>query len=410
VKILLINQTFYPDVVSTAQHLTDFAVDLAATGHDVTVLTGRRSYSEPHPIYPSEENYKGIKIVRVWPFTFGRRYRFCRIMDFLMVNVSFAWKLLWMPKYDRVVAMTTPPLVGWIALLFARLRNSQFIYWMMDINPDQGITLGWITKGSIRANILGWALEFTLKRSDKIIVLDRFMRARIIRKGAAPEKVETLPPWSHDEHLETISHDKNQFREKYGLNDKFVVMYSGNHSVCHPLDTLLNAAKSLKDDLSVIFVFIGGGDRVREVSQFKDEHRLTNVIQLPYQDRQNLKYSLSAADLHVAVMGEPYIGIVHACKIYGILKIGRPFVYIGPQESHIGDIISEAKLGYHVTHGESDKLVRIIREAGNLISAAREVIQNQEKTIADRYGRKVLSSQLEEMIIQNETKNLTKGM
>ena len=37
-KFLLLNQTFYPDVVSTAQHLADLAVGLVERGHEVTVV------------------------------------------------------------------------------------------------------------------------------------------------------------------------------------------------------------------------------------------------------------------------------------------------------------------------------------------------------------------------------------
>ena len=41
-KILLLNQCFYPDVVSTAQHLSDLAFDLSSQGHRVTVIASRR--------------------------------------------------------------------------------------------------------------------------------------------------------------------------------------------------------------------------------------------------------------------------------------------------------------------------------------------------------------------------------
>jgi hypothetical protein len=43
-KILILNQAFYPDVVSTAQHATDLALALTDAGHEVTVICGRRAY------------------------------------------------------------------------------------------------------------------------------------------------------------------------------------------------------------------------------------------------------------------------------------------------------------------------------------------------------------------------------
>ena len=45
-KILILNQAFYPDVVSTAQHAADLAVKLVEEGHEVTVIAGRRAVAE----------------------------------------------------------------------------------------------------------------------------------------------------------------------------------------------------------------------------------------------------------------------------------------------------------------------------------------------------------------------------
>src|SRR5271157_3578774 len=64
-KILLINQCFYPDVVSSAQHLTDLALELASSGHEVTVLTGRRGYDDPSLRFPKKEIWKGITVFRI---------------------------------------------------------------------------------------------------------------------------------------------------------------------------------------------------------------------------------------------------------------------------------------------------------------------------------------------------------
>jgi len=392
VKILLINQTFYPDIVATAQHLTDFAVDLAKRGHDVTVLAWQRGYAEPHPLYPAKEIYQGVKIVRVWPFAFGKKSKIARIIDAFFLNLSFAWKLLWLGRFDKVIAMTSPPLVGWIALLFSKCWKSKFIYWVMDINPDEAIELGWIKRGSFQAVVLEKALRAILKQSDYIVVLDRFMKDRLAAKGAREEKIRVISPWSHDDDLESILHEQNPFRERHGLRDKFVVMYSGNHSVCHPLDTLLEAALLLRKDPNVVFMFIGGGVRVKDVLEFKEKNSLPNIIYLPYQPRSEVKYSLSAADLHAVVMGDAFVGIVHPCKIYGILKIGRPFVYIGPKQSHIGDLIKK-DVGYHVQHGDAVGLAEIIEKASMLATDQKTAIQKTEQSLAPQFSHDFLVPQ-----------------
>ncbi|HKR21567.1 MAG TPA: glycosyltransferase, partial [Pyrinomonadaceae bacterium] len=150
------------------------------------------------------------------------------------------------------------------------------------------------------------------------------------------------------------------FRERHGLSDKFVVMYSGNHSPCHPLDTLLDAALKLKTRDDVAFCFVGGGSEYAKVRDFVSRHQLGNIKCLPYQPLDELSDSLSAADLHVVVMGEPFVGIVHPCKVYNIMSLGTPILYIGPESSHVTD------LKYTILssrHGDTDSVVTRILES-----------------------------------------------
>jgi hypothetical protein len=76
------------------------------------------------------------------------------------------------------------------------------------------------------------------------------------------------------------------------------------------------------------------------VREFALRHELSNVKCLPYQPLDQLSNSLSAADLHVVVMGDAFVGIVHPCKIYNIMAVGAPALYIGPQPSHVTDLDS----------------------------------------------------------------------
>ena len=152
----------------------------------------------------------------------------------------------------------------------------------------------------------------------------------------------------------------------HGLTEKFVVMYSGNHSACHPLDTLLTAVLRLRGDGNIVFCFIGGGSEFQKVKDFARDNSLSNILCLPYQPRTQLSASLSAADLHVVVMGDRFKGLVHPCKIYNIIAIGAPFLYIGPEESHISDLLKRHTNGINARsarHGEVEEVVAHIQAA-----------------------------------------------
>jgi glycosyltransferase involved in cell wall biosynthesis len=336
VKILLLNQVFYPDVVATAQYLTDLAGALTARGHEVTVVSSRRAYEYPETLYTPRERWQGVNIIRVASTRFGKRANWRRAADFASFLISCCARLLFLPRHDIVVALTTPPLISFIGAWRAKLWRAKFCYWVMDFNPDEAIAAGWLNADSFAAKFLERLSRFSLRRADKIIALDRFMRDRIVAKDIPAEKIAVVPPWSHDREVRPDAAGAEEFRALHGLQGKFVVMYSGNHSPVHPLDTLMQAAEKLREEKNITFTFVGGGSEFAMIKQWAAGN--PQVLCLPYQPLNKLSASLSAANLHVVVMGSAMLGLVHPCKIYNILAVGAPVIYIGPKPSHITEI------------------------------------------------------------------------
>ena len=361
----MLNQVFCPDVASTGQHASDLAAALAALGHRVTVVTSQRGYDNPRLRFPRREVWRGVDVRRLPATGFGKGARWRRAADFASFCLGCSLRLLLLPRFDVVVALTTPPLIAFLAALFVRLKGGRLLYWVMDLNPDQAIAAGWLREGSLPARLLQAMLRYALRSSARIIVLDRFMHSRLLAKGAPAEKILILPPWSHDHAVRYSGEGRHAFRATHGLADKFVVMYSGNHSPCHPLDTVLEAAARLADRPEIHFCFVGGGTEQARIRELAAARRMANITCLPYQPLESLSASLSAADLHVAVMGDAFVGLVHPCKIYNVLAVGKPVLYVGPPESHIADLWPVASSGcfFAARHGEVDSVARHIIEA-----------------------------------------------
>jgi glycosyltransferase involved in cell wall biosynthesis len=361
-RILLLNQCFYPDVVSTAQHLTDLATALTARGHDVTVIASDRGYDDPATRFKRREIWSGVDIIRIPSLSFGKNNRWRRAANFASFLFVCSLRLLTLRRFDVVVALTSPPLISFLGALFVKLRGCRFCFWVMDLNPDEAIAAGWLDEKSVASRVLQRLLNYSLEVASRTVVLDRFMKERVIAKGVDPARIAVVPPWSHDDHVQFSTMGREEFRLRHGLAEKFVVMYSGNHSPCHPLDTLLDAARALHDRPEIVFSFIGGGSeqiKVRELAA-----HLPNVKCLPYQPLNELSSSLSAADLHVVVMGDEFVGIVHPCKVYNIMSIGAPTLYIGPTPSHVTDIASQQQGKFFITnHGDVDGVTAAIVEA-----------------------------------------------
>jgi glycosyltransferase involved in cell wall biosynthesis len=322
--------------------------------------------------------------------------------------------------------------------LYARLRAARFVYWVMDLNPDEAVAAGWLREGSPLTRALQWMSRFSFRHAERIIALDKFMRSRIEAKGIAPDKIAVIAPWSHDDAVRFDAEGREVFRRLHGLSDKFVVMYSGNHSPCHPLDTLLAAAEKLAHRKDIVFCFVGGGSEWRKISERAESRKrkaemaasnvgqaescnqkagipsernslnlqpsnssqfpapsslLPNLLCLPYQPLSQLSASLSAADMHVVVMGEAFVGTIHPCKIYNVLAVGAPILCLGPKASHLSEVLDALQSGVCacVRHGDVDGCVSEIER----IAAGKQRGEPERyAAVARRFSQRVLLPQL----------------
>lgn len=366
-KFVIFSQTFVPDPAAVGQHMADVAAEMARRGHEVLVFASSTGYDDPTRKYPLREHRDGYQIRRLPFSSFGKKSLLHRAAG----TASFMGQVLLRGLTTRSVSgilfSTSPPMIGLAATLSQWVKRVPTAYWAMDLNPDQLITLGKIKAASPTAHALEAANRLFLRSTDLVIALDRFMADRIRpRLAGSDEKIAVIPPWSHEQHTEPVEHADNPFRRKHGLEDKFVVMYSGNHSSSNPLDTILAAAEGLRGDDRFRFMFVGGGAEKKKVEQFVVEKKLTNTICLPYQPIEQLRYSLSAADVHVVTLGEKMVGIIHPCKVYGAMSVGRPILYCGPRPSHVSDLLDHHDIGRQVLHGEAEAAVAALRELADL--------------------------------------------
>jgi glycosyltransferase involved in cell wall biosynthesis len=207
---------------------------------------------------------------------------------------------------------------------------------------------------------------FSLRHSNAVVVLDTFMQARLIRNGAHADKIAVIPLWPQRDAAYYDACGRERFRRLHGWQNKFVVMYSGNHSPCHPLDTLLEAAQRLRFRDDIVFAFIGGGSEHRKIQASVAGEKRRNIVCLPYQPREGLAASLSAGDLHAVVMGNAFVGIVSPSKIYNLLAVGSPVLYIGPAQSHVTELfgtIDHAHRLYSAEHSDVGTVVQQILDA-----------------------------------------------
>ena len=389
--LVIFSQVFVPDPASVGQHIADVAFELVRRGYKVRVYTANRGYDDPTVRYPKREMINGVDVRRMPLSSFGKKSIPTRLMGTASFMVQALLRGLLMPNLAGVLFSTSPPLIGIIATAIHMFRGVPLVYWAMDLNPDQLLALGKISRGGLTARFLEAGNRTVLQNSALVIALDRFMADRLKHRAKLRDKLVVIPPWPHEQVLEPVPHETNPFRIRHGLQDKFVIMYSGNHSPSNPLTTLLDAAVRLKNDPQIRFLFVGGGIGKKEVDRYIVEHNLTNVISLPYQPLADLRHSLSAADVHVVSLGTDMVGIIHPCKVYGAMAVSRPILYFGPKPSHISDLLDTHQFGLHVSHGD-------VQGALNAIQQLQSGSSNQRESMGTT-AQNVLSQSLSQSIL-----------
>jgi glycosyltransferase involved in cell wall biosynthesis len=374
-RLLFINQYYWPDHASTAQHLTDLAESLAARGYDCHVLCAQGRYKPGEPVPPRLEVHQGVAIHRVLSTSLGRRNTITRMADYLSFYARAVVKSMRLPRFDAVITLTTPPIIGLIGTLLRRLKGTTHVYWSMDLHPDASLALRRMSHRNPLHHAFAWLSDLVYRQADRVVVLGPYMADRIMMKGVRAERVTTIPVWSRRDEIYPVDRDANPLRDSLGLRDKFVAMYSGNLGLAHSFDEFLEAARRLHGRRDIVFLYVGGGPRLQEVRLALERDGLTNIRLLDYMPREALHRSLSLADVHLISMRPEMTGIVVPGKLYGAMAAGRPALFVGPTHCESADTIRRTGCGFTVGPSDVDGVVAALLKLSADLNLARQMGQ-----------------------------------
>jgi hypothetical protein len=384
-RVLILNQTFWPDVAATAQHAFDLARHLRMQGDEVTAISSRSIYGQTGSSLPGAEVIDGIEVHRVGSSVFGKAGIASRAFDFIAFNVACLFKALALPRHDVVICLTTPPFIALVGLLLRWAKGTRFVFWTMDLYPDVPVAAGVIRRGSAVHRLFDAIDRFCLRQSDAVVVLGRCMRDRVLEKGVAPAKIRMITPWADpgevpnlpvrifgdavdavgvrrgtaiDVKPEAVSW--NSLRSEWGIGDRFVIEYSGNCGVGHDIDSVCQAMLALRDDDGIRWVFVGGGVMRPRIEEFIERHGIRNVVMKPYQPRARLGELISLGDVHLVLVADGFEGLLIPSKFYGVLAAGRPTIYVGPPDSEVAYAIHRDDCGFVMRNGAPDELIDAI--------------------------------------------------
>lgn len=408
-KLLMYTNYFYPEVATTGQILTELAEGLSET-FDVTVICEVPSYAqELEEKYKTKryyfEKYKGIDVVRVRVPEVNKQSKLSRVKYILSYFFNCIGATFKVGKFDLVFTVTQPPVLGGIlGTIGKRLTHGKLMYQIMDFNPEQTIAVNYAGNKLVLGAMMWWDKR-SCRKSDVVVTLGRDMQETLQKRFAGqriPNNI-VINNWIDETTIIPLPKADGRvaaFRKEYGLEGKFVIMTSGNIGLYYDFENILKIMEEFKENDDVRFVFVGDGLVKPKLQQYAEEKNLKNVVFVPFQKKENLNYSLNAADVHIVTNAKGVKGVSVPSKIYGILATNIPIWGILEKGSEAWRIIEDSKCGVLIEAGDyanmKKSLNSIIEERDNFIkehSTGREYLMKnltKQKSI-DAYRDALLS-------------------
>jgi len=379
-KIGVLGINFYPELIGIAVYNTELCEYLTQQGYKVTIFTS-------FPYYPKWEipkeykgrlymtsNYRGITVKRSYLYAPEKVTPKSRVLHEFSFAVSSFFSLFFSERPDILVTVSPPLGLGLVAYIVSRIKRVPFIFHIQDLQPDAANELGML-KNRMILKLLYKTEKFIYKKAAKVSVISKKMGEKVVQKGIKPEEVFFFPNWVDTDYIKHLPQN-NIFRQGNKIEDKFLVLYSGNIGVKQGLDVILESASMTKDKKDIVYVIVGNGAYRAELYEKYERLDLENVVFLPTQSKEMLPHMLAAADVCLIPQQRTVTDIVMPSKLLGIMASGRPVIAGANVGSELYNVIDESGCG-KVVEPENPK---------QLVGAIMEIYNDHEKRV--KCGRK----------------------
>lgn len=374
-KILIFAHYYAPDVASTGQILQDLAEGMSAE-YDVSVICTVPSYTgtieaeyREKKIY--REDINGVHVLRVPVPEFIKSNKISRIKNLIVYFFEAIAAAKAAGKQDFILTISQPPIMGGMLGVYGKKKlKAKLVYCIQDFNPEQIEATGYI-KFPLLMKMARWLDNRSCRKSDLVITVGRDLCQTLEYRfrGKNTPRYTMINNWIDEKEIYPLPSDNPgvvEFKGKYGLADKFVIMYSGNIGLYYDLEGLIKVIEQFKgaktpDGRDVVFAFVGAGSVLDKLVLYVKEKQMSNVIFIPYQDKDKLIYSLNAADAHWCVNAKGIKGISCPSKFYGIIGTGKPVLGVLEKGSEIQMLIDEIGCGRVSEPGDYEAVEKNIR-------------------------------------------------
>jgi len=365
-RITLINQFYPPDLAPTGHLSASLVEHRANLGDELRVITGRGGYVASSRRIELGAHER-IRVHRLWTTGLGKSRLLFRLADYLSFYLQAAAWMIFLPRQDVIITLTTPPLIGLAAALHKCLHPSaKIILWNMDCYPDVAESVGLIKRGSLMSRVVRLLVRLQFRSISHLVTLDGAMSRLLLSQYQPAERelpTSVIPNWERLSQFPSVANGRSQAADvSDGDDDPLTVLYLGNTGYGHSFDAVIEAARRLQGR-AVRLLFIGGGKRWREIVDAKKKHGLDNIELRAYVPKEETPAVMRSADFALITLHDWALGIMSPSKMHSNLAMGLPIIYVGPKHSNVDEAIQRFACGVSLRSGDADGLVAFLEQA-----------------------------------------------
>lgn len=388
-RILIISDSYPPEVRSAAQLMRDLAEGFCEKGHEVYVATTYPQYNladKSQAEAPELRKENGVKILRIKTLPHHRVNFIIRgIAQLLMPYIFFnKIKKNIKGKIDTVIVHSPPLPLARAAYKVKKFYGAKYILNLHDIFPQNAVDLG-ILKNKILIKLFEWMEKREYRDADLIVVPSNQHKKFIEQyRGVPEEKVRVIYHWIDSEPFRNAK-KTDRFRKMYGLEGKFIFLFGGVLGPSQGLDIILEAAAKLKDNKEIVFLFVGDGSDKGRLMRLAEKQNLKNVVFEPFVSADEYPELVKNCDVGIICLSSQNKTPAVPAKILGYMAAAIPVVAFLQKESDGLTIVSDSKCGFAVISDDKAAVFNAIKKIYS------------EKENLEEYGENGLSYLLEHM-------------
>ncbi len=381
-KIILVTQHYAPFPSTTAGYMTDIAKELARESRVIVLSSSPHSATVP-PSKPGEPEV--IEIKSWWPEKSALVSR--SLAAVLFAIQIFIAVMKHTREEDVLLCVTTPFTTPYTVALAARLRRAASALIIYDLYPDSLVMAGFLRPSSILAKLLRWTNNVMFGWMDSIVVIGRDMTVKLLEyPQMIAAKIRLIPNWAtlavHYREFDA----GNPFRMQ--CRGRFIAAMSGNAGFTHDPESVLEAARILKDNPDIHFLLSGEGVGWAKIKEMQAASPLPNVTLIERVPDAELESFLSAADIWIIPYRRNNTGVSVPSRIYNLLAVGRPVVICSEPDAEAAILVREEGVGWVVPPENADAIAQAISSAASATAATMEK-GRRATVVAARYTRQI---------------------